>query len=113
MSKKTVWHDDPQFWETFSPAIFNEQRMAVAAEEVENIIALLQISTGDKILDLCCGPGRHSLQLAKKGFYVTGVDKTVSYLEKARVRANAENLQLELIEEDMRTFCRPIIMTER
>jgi SAM-dependent methyltransferase len=59
------------------------------------------------VLDLCCGPGRHSLELARRGFKVTGLDRTASYLEQARSRAHEEGLDIEFVQEDMRAFCRP------
>jgi SAM-dependent methyltransferase len=59
-----------------------------------------------KILDLCCGIGRHSLEFARRGFHVTGVDRTKSYLDKARQKAKTEKLNIEFINEDMRKFCR-------
>lgn len=57
-------------------------------------------------MDLCCGPGRHSLQLARAGFSVTGVDRTKIYLEQARRQAKKEKLKVKLVHKDMRSFCR-------
>jgi SAM-dependent methyltransferase len=39
------------------------------------------------VLDACCGPGRHSLELASRGYRVTGIDITEAYLEAARESA--------------------------
>ena len=71
-----------------------------------NIVSLLKIDPGASILDLCCGPGRHSLELSRRGFSLTGVDRTKSYLEKARKQAETEGLKVEFIQEDMRSFCK-------
>jgi len=78
-----------------------------APEQVEGVVALLGIEPGASVLDLCCGPGRHSLELARRGFKVTGVDRTASYLKQARTRAHEEGLDIEFVQEDMRAFCRP------
>jgi SAM-dependent methyltransferase len=51
--------------------------------------------------------GRHSLEFARRGFQVTAVDRTSSYLKKASERSVAEGLNAEFIEADMRTFSRP------
>ena len=59
------------------------------------------------MLDLACGPGRHAVALARRGFRVTGVDRTRSYLDAARRRAAEQHLELEFIQEDMRQFERP------
>ena len=69
------WFEDAAFWETFYPIMFPEERYEAAAEEVDNIVALTGVQEG-RVLDLCCGPGRHTVELAKRGFQVTGVDRT-------------------------------------
>jgi len=62
---------------------------------------------GSSVLDLCCGPGRHSLALAERGLTVTGVDRTEFLLEKARAEANSRGLEIEWSQQDMRDFVRP------
>jgi SAM-dependent methyltransferase len=47
------------------------------------------------------------LELARRGFRVTGVDRTAAYLEQARRQAEAEGLTVEWVQADMREFCRP------
>jgi len=102
-----VWHEQDNFWAKWAPILFPKQRWEKTQEEVTNIVSLLKIDPGASILDLCCGPGRHSLELARHGFSVTGVDRTKSYLEKARKQAETEGLKVEFIQEDMRNFCKP------
>ena len=75
--------------------------------EIDRTTALLGVEPGAAILDMCCGPGRHSLELARRGYRVTGVDRTAAYLEQARQQAQEEGLTLELVENDMRHFYRP------
>jgi SAM-dependent methyltransferase len=70
-------------------------------------VELTSLQEGESVLDLCCGPGRHSLELARRGFVVTGVDKTPRYLERAKAAAHQEGLSVEFVQEDMRRFCRP------
>ena len=102
-----AWHEQDTFWNKWAPVMFHERRWEKAQEEVANIISLLNISETASVLDLCCGPGRHSLQLARQGFSVTAVDRTKMYLERARKQAETEGLKIEFIEDDMRRFCRP------
>lgn len=102
-----VWHEQDNFWAKWAPILFPKQRWEKTQEEVTNIISLLKIDPSASILDLCCGPGRHSLELARRGFSLTGVDRTKSYLEKARKQAETEGLKVEFIQEDMRSFCKP------
>jgi SAM-dependent methyltransferase len=101
------WHEDDEFWGTFTRTLFSEQRWENAPKEVEGIIALLGIEPGAHVLDLCCGVGRHSLEMARLGYRVTGVDRTREYLDLARQKAADEGLEVEFLEGDMRTFRRP------
>jgi SAM-dependent methyltransferase len=102
-----AWHEQDTFWRKWAPVMFDERRWEKAREEVANIISLLRVNPGASILDLCCGPGRHSLQLARHGFSVTGVDRTKMYLQDARKQAKKEGLRIRFIQEDMRNFCKP------
>lgn len=101
----TVWHEEDAFWETMP--LFGVKQWEAASDEVEAIVHLLEIEPPAEILDLCCGVGRHSLEFARRGYRVTGVDRTASYLQFAREKADDEGLQLDLLEEDMRSFVRP------
>ncbi len=103
-SKK--WHEDEHFWERTAPIQFSERRWAAAPEEVEKIVALLDLDPAASVLDLCCGPGRHALELARRGYQVTGVDRTFAYLKDGRQQAEAEGLKIEFVQEDMREFRR-------
>ena len=101
-----VWHEDDEFWEKTASKIFGKEEWEKAAVEVENIVSLLELAPKAHVLDLCCGPGRHSLELARLGFHVTGVDRTVKYLEVAKKKAREESLVVEFLQGDMRTFLR-------
>ena len=101
------WHEEDEFWEKWRRVMFTEERWSNAEKEISEIIDLLKIEPGSNILDLCCGPGRHSLELAKLGFKVTGVDRTHTYLAEAQKRASNANLSIEFILQDMRTYCNP------
>lgn len=101
------WHEQDDFWETFAPVIFNEKVMSAAPQEVEQVVRLLNLQPGSSICDLCCGVGRHSLELARRGFEVTGVDRSAPYLDEAKKKAKAERLNIEFVQADMRNFCRP------
>ncbi len=102
----SVWHEDDEFWEITVSKIFGKEQWEKAAFEVENIVSLLKLVPGAHVLDLCCGPGRHSIELARRGFHVTGVDRTLKYLEIAKKKAEKENLVVEFLQGDMRTFRR-------
>lgn len=104
--RKKEWFDDDSFWRELYPFMFPEKRVADADEQVAKALALTK-PPGKSVLDLCCGPGRCSIALAKKGFRVTGVDKTAYLLNKARAKAKAARVNIEWVREDMRDFVRP------
>ena len=107
MNDLDSWHSRDAFWELFEPVLFNRQRRLKTKEEVEKIRKLLPIEQGDRILDLCCGIGRHSLELSRLGFDVTGVDRTTAYIDKARLEAEKSDLDAEFEVGDMREYDAP------
>ncbi len=77
--------------------------MEVTKKEVDLIISILGASPEEKILDLCCGQGRHVLELARRGFSsVEGYDRSQYLIRKARNRARKENLKVRFREGDAR-----------
>ncbi len=71
-------------------------------EHVEFLRKALGLRPEHKILDLACGFGRHSLELATMGYDVTGLDQSHDYLVEARQAARDRNLQVRFEEQDMR-----------
>ena len=100
------WFEHTDFWELTYPFMFPETRIEKAEEDVHSLLKLAGLGKGD-VLDLCCGPGRFAIPLARMGFSVTGVDATGYLLDIARNRASLENVEVEWIKEDMRRFRRP------
>ncbi|MHA2315746.1 MAG: class I SAM-dependent methyltransferase, partial [Candidatus Hermodarchaeia archaeon] len=99
-TEEKPWHEQDSFWETFAPVIFNKKVILAAPQEVEQLTNLLNLQQDSIICDMCCGVGRHSLELARRGFKVTGVDRTRSYLQEAKKKADAEGLDIHFVNED-------------
>lgn len=122
------WFYDDDFWKHYAPIIFDENRMAEAGEAADAVTRLARLdlydidtkkpsannnirrinkkSAAPRILDLCCGPGRMSLEFARRGFNVTAVDISTTYLETARRNALNDKLGIEFIQKDIRVFKR-------
>lgn len=100
------WFEDNAFWRDLYPYIFSPERFSAARDEVTQIIALTQCSRG-RMLDLCCGPGRHAVEFAQRNFEVTGVDTSPFLLDRARENAKAASVSIEWMMEDARRFTRP------
>ena len=72
------------------------------SREVECIIKMMDLKHKAKILDLCCGYGRHSIEFAQRGFEVTGYDLSDSFIEKAKKDSAELGLKIEFVKGDMR-----------
>jgi SAM-dependent methyltransferase len=118
--KEPQWFNDVEFWERFAPVMFDDAHWAEVPVVADAVTRLLRFdfyqteksvsasgASSPKILDLCCGFGRISAELARMGYAVTGVDITESYLKTAREEAAYENLDIEYIKADAREFTRP------
>jgi SAM-dependent methyltransferase len=89
------------------PVFFDEARFARAETDVRQVLRLAGRRRG-AVLDLCCGPGRHAVELARRGFKVTAVDRTSFLLSKAKRRAREARVKVEFVHSDMREFVRPV-----
>jgi SAM-dependent methyltransferase len=76
--------------------------MERAEKEVAFAEQALQLKSGASILDLCCGPGRHSVLFARRGYQVTGLDLNTNFLDMTRQSARTFNVALQTIAADMR-----------
>lgn len=56
------------------------------------------------ILDIGCGTGRHAIELARRGYTVTGIDLSEAQLARAREKAAAAKVNVEFIQKDARDF---------
>jgi SAM-dependent methyltransferase len=70
--------------------------------EVDRVLRILQPSGSERILDLGCGTGRHSLELTRRGFSVVGAELLEANVEVAEASAAAEGLEVEFVQADLR-----------
>lgn len=104
MSKE--WYKD---W--FSNKYYLELYKHRDDKEAYDLINLIQrnvnLVNGGKVLDVCCGSGRHSIEFAKRGFDVTGFDLSdylVGQANKHKEKLKERNLKLKFQIKDMRNF---------
>jgi SAM-dependent methyltransferase len=83
-----------EFWRRIVPA---EQ----TAAEIEWIARHARLPEGGRVLDLPCGTGRHAIELARRGYRVTGVDVSEVSIEVAGKLASEAGVSLELTVGDM------------
>ena len=72
------------------------------AREVDFIENTLSLPAGSRILDLCCGHGRHLIELAGRGHSMVGLDLDPLFLDVARHEAERRGLEIQLEPRDMR-----------
>ncbi|MBN8707001.1 MAG: class I SAM-dependent methyltransferase [Bacteroidetes bacterium] len=72
--------------------------------ECDFIESELNFEKSLSILDIGCGTGRHSIELTKRGYQVTGIDLSDSMLQKAKEKATALNLTITFQKQDARNL---------
>jgi 2-polyprenyl-3-methyl-5-hydroxy-6-metoxy-1,4-benzoquinol methylase len=81
-------------------------RNAVPAEQTRReatfLAEMLELQDGARVLDVPCGHGRHSIELASRGFRVTGVDISETCLSFARDDAKASGVSVHWLQAEMR-----------
>lgn len=70
--------------------------------EVNRALTMLRPEGDERILDLACGTGRHSLELVKRGFSVVGSEISPELVAIAKEEATAQGLEATFIEGDLR-----------
>jgi SAM-dependent methyltransferase len=71
-------------------------------QEIEFLVDALGLESGQRVLDVGCGPGRHALALARRGMEVLGVDLSPEFIALARDAAGAEELSASFDVLDVR-----------
>ncbi len=95
------------WWETFFGSDYLKQYEddpARTSTEVDAVETILHLRKGARILDLACGAGRHSLELARRGYRVTGYDFSEDLLKAARSAARARRQDVRFVQGDMRAL---------
>src|SRR5262245_46375377 len=72
--------------------------------EIDFLIGALELVPGQRVLDAGCGPGRHSLALARRGFEVIGVDLSEDFIALARHAAAEEGVPAHFGVADVRAL---------
>lgn len=72
-----------------------ERFAARLAPVQDQLVNLLRIGSGDRVLDLATGTGEVAVRAARRGATVTGIDITEPMLAKARERAAQEQLEID------------------
>jgi D-alanine-D-alanine ligase len=101
-------HVQPDWWRNIFNYLYLKtdadvvDDLNITRKEVDLFSTILNLTTDDTILDLCCGQGRHALEITKRGFKVEGLDRSRYLIQKAKASAKKENLNVKFKEGDAR-----------
>jgi 2-polyprenyl-3-methyl-5-hydroxy-6-metoxy-1,4-benzoquinol methylase len=92
------------FFENYGNTYEKEPYTTGTKGECDFIEKEVGFKKGIKILDIGCGTGRHAIELASRGYQVTGVDLSYSMLRKARQNAKQQQVQVIFERHDARSL---------
>ena len=98
--KNKPWYE--ALFENYGEKYDKEVYTRGTAGECDFIESELNFDKSLKILDVGCGTGRHAIELAKRGYSVTGVDLSESQLKRAQEKAVAANVRVDFRRMDAR-----------
>lgn len=101
MTKRNEWEE---FFDAHAPVYMDNPFTKNTAEEVDFILEELKLPASSRILDIGCGTGRHSVELAKRGYQVTGVDISSGMLTEAQKAAKEAEVKVEWVQADATEF---------
>lgn len=90
-------NDWERFFDGHAPVYMENCFVSNTLLEVDFILDLLELPECAKVLDIGCGTGRHSVELARRGFKVTGVDFSQGMLAEANKAAQTAGVEVEFI----------------
>jgi cyclopropane fatty-acyl-phospholipid synthase-like methyltransferase len=93
-----------EFFDGHAPVYMENSFTKNTVEEVEFVLEELGLPPGSRILDVGCGTGRHVVELARRGYQLTGVDISSGMLAKAEKAAREADVKVELIHADATRF---------
>ena len=91
------WKD---FFDIYAPHYMKESFTRNTRAEVDFLVDVMELEPGASVLDVGCGTGRHSIELARRGYKVTGVDMSEGMLKEAARTAEQAGVCVEWIQQD-------------
>jgi 2-polyprenyl-3-methyl-5-hydroxy-6-metoxy-1,4-benzoquinol methylase len=91
-----------ELFENYARTYDKESFTQGAVGEVDFIEQEINFDKTKKILDIGCGTGRHAIELAKRGYKVTGIDLSKSQLQRATEKAKEASVDVRFIQSDAR-----------
>ncbi len=96
----TQWYEE--LFKDYALKYDNEVFVQGTGPECDFIESEIRHDKSSRILDIGCGTGRHSIELASRGYSVTGIDLSESQLARAREKAKAADVTVDFQKRDAR-----------
>jgi len=96
------WYEE--VFTNFANTYDKEEFTKGTIQEVGFLESEIEFDRTKQILDVGCGTGRHAIELAKRGYQVTGIDLSEDQLKKAREKAGNEGVEVTFLQRDARDF---------
>lgn len=97
----TSWQ---RFFDAHAPRYEENKFTQNTLAEVDFFLSLFPLAKGARLLDIGCGTGRHSIELAKRGFSVTGLDLSSGMLGVAKQNADKAGVDVQWVQGDATSF---------
>jgi 2-polyprenyl-3-methyl-5-hydroxy-6-metoxy-1,4-benzoquinol methylase len=82
------------FWEKFASHLYGGTRIPRVPEIIGSLWEMCGLQVGSTVVDICCGRGYSSLELAIRGAKVVAIDLSSEFIEDLRLAANALGLDI-------------------
>lgn len=97
-------HNWQRYFDHQAAGYMEEGFVQATRQEVEFLVAHLALQPGQRLLDIGCGTGRHAIELARRGYRVTGVDISAGMLAEARKAAAQAAVEIEWVQSPAQDF---------
>lgn len=92
------------FYDAHAPHYLENTFTQFTTGEVDFFLSVFPLDPGARILDVGCGPGRHAIELAKRGYRVSGVDISSGMLLEGVKKAEEAGVQVQFVKADAANF---------
>ncbi len=99
---KKQWYES--LFENYALKYDNENFTQGTVGECDFIEKEINFDKSLKILDVGCGTGRHTIELSKRGYTITGIDLSEAQLTRAKQKAESFNLKIDFQQQDARNL---------
>lgn len=101
---KTKSKEWQEFFDGHAPIYMTNIFTKNTKAEIDFLHKIFRLPKGAKILDIGCGTGRHSIELAKRGYQMTGLDQSSGMLAQAQKDADKAGVKIKFIQADATDF---------